>query len=70
MNIPIIHPHDFDSADGQKKIIVLLHTMDAKIRALERAVHQLSHEEKVIEKDIQELIKTEDMGPTPLHNNS
>lgn len=69
MNIPIIHPHDFVSAEGQKKIIVLFHTMDAKIRDLEKAVHELAHHEKEIHKDIQDILRTEDMGSTPSSNN-
>lgn len=55
----IIHPNDFESTEGQKKIIGFLHEMDAKIHRLEHALQLIVDEETELKQEIEEMAKIE-----------
>ena len=55
-----IHPQDFDHDSGKKKIILLLDEMRVNLHELERKIEKLEEKESRTEKDIEDILKTED----------
>lgn len=58
MSLLFIHPQDFDSTAGRKKIIVALHELEAKMHLLEHKIHTMEAREAELRKEIMELIET------------
>jgi hypothetical protein len=54
-----LHPNDFESTDGRKKIIGFLHEMDAKIHRLEHALHVHESEETEFKDELKDIVKIE-----------
>lgn len=54
-----LHPNDFESTEGRKKIMSFLHELDAKIHRLEQTVHELSNKEMEIEGELMGMVKIE-----------
>lgn len=57
--MPTIHPSDFESTEGRKKIISVLHDSEAKIHRLEQAVHDLGLDEDELRDELRDIVKME-----------